>query len=113
MTNHENPYASPRIVARSITERPRRERLWIIGGAILGSLVPVLFGAYSVWQFNNYVATLEAGARVCGTPALVALACIFLGGPIGAVVGALIGWACVAVRASRQGKETVRLSDET
>ena len=89
-----NPYQSPDNDAQRpvIAPQPRFRKRWAITGLIVGTAIPVAFGAYKLYRAAAYHASLPPGTAACGMSALGAIMIIVVIGPIFGLIGAVCGW---------------------
>lgn len=86
-----NPYVSPSYAARSSTRKPRKSVVMrLLIGFCVGASIPTSIGAYGLYQFNVYVASLPPEEFVCGNGALGPLVLIVFGAPFLGIVGAVV-----------------------
>ncbi|MCA9195446.1 MAG: hypothetical protein KDB03_26930 [Planctomycetales bacterium] len=86
-----NPYVSPSDAARCSTPKPHKSVLKrLLIGFCSGASIPAALGAYGMYQFNVYVASLPPGEFVCGNGALGPTMLIMFGAPLLGLIGALV-----------------------
>lgn len=86
-----NPYDSTPDVKRSPLPKSKKSivnRLLI--GFCVGASIPASMGAYGLYQFNVYVASLPPEEFVCGNMALLPMMLIMFGAPLLGLIGAVI-----------------------
>lgn len=84
-----NPHLSSAGAERNTTPLRRKSVLKrLLIGFCTGASIPASLGAYGMYQFNVYVATLPPGEFVCGNDALGPLMLIMFGAPLLGLIGA-------------------------
>ena len=93
---NQNPYepslTCPTPERRIVPRMKRSAWMWAGYGFLVGAVLPIGLGAYSIWVDAAYEAALPVAERSrCGNGTLAAMMVIFFGPPIFGCIGALVG----------------------
>lgn len=89
--NANTPNAGGSLNQPGRSVRTDARRSMTLAGALIGTLLPLSYAAYTYYQSVAYAESLPAESAACGMPMVGAMFAVLIGTPSIALLGALIG----------------------